>query len=155
MDNTTILSWNVRGLNARARRDAVRTLVADIRPSIVCMQETKLSVIDQMIVSSLLGTAFGAFAYLPASNTRGGILIAARQPDVELGEVLIGCYSVTVSVQIAAAASTSPSWWLTSVYGVRTTGRRRQGTLSGRAGGSPGRMPGTVGSDRRLQPYSE
>ena len=27
MDNTTILSWNVRGLNDRARRHIVRTLV--------------------------------------------------------------------------------------------------------------------------------
>lgn len=29
MDNTTVLSWNVRGLNAQARRDNVRTLVDD------------------------------------------------------------------------------------------------------------------------------
>jgi len=71
MDNTTIMSWNVRGLNERARRDNVRTLVDDIRPNIVCLQETKLDVISQYLVFAMLGMSFTDFAYLPASNTRG------------------------------------------------------------------------------------
>ena len=86
MDNITVLSWNVRGLNARARRDAVRTLVDDIRPSIMCLQETKLDVIPHTMVLSMLGIAFSEFAYLPASETRGGILITGRQPDVTISE---------------------------------------------------------------------
>ena len=86
MDNTTVLSWNVRGLNARARRDAVRTLIDDVSPSIVCLQETKLDVITDTMVLSMLGIAFSEFAYLPASETRGGILIAGRQPDVTISE---------------------------------------------------------------------
>lgn len=32
MANTTIISWNVRGLNAQARRDSVRTLADDLSP---------------------------------------------------------------------------------------------------------------------------
>lgn len=84
MDNTTVLSWNVRGLNAQARRDNVRTLVDDIRPSIVCLQETKLDVISEFLVFSLLGRDFVDFAYLPASSTRGGILIAGRRGSVSL-----------------------------------------------------------------------
>lgn len=78
MDNISILSWNVRGVNARARKDAIRTLVDGIRPSIVCLQETKLDVIPQTLIMLMLGSAFAEFAYLPASNTRGGILIAGR-----------------------------------------------------------------------------
>lgn len=38
MDNISIMSWNVHGLNERARRDAVRTLIDDIRPSVICLQ---------------------------------------------------------------------------------------------------------------------
>lgn len=45
MDNTTLLSWNVCGLNARARRDNVCTLVDDLRLAIVCLQETKLDLV--------------------------------------------------------------------------------------------------------------
>ena len=99
MDNTTLISWNVRGLNERARRDNVRTLVDDVRPSIVCLQETKLNVISEYLVFAMLGMNFTEFAYLPASNTRGGILVAARQSDVTLSDVLLGCYFVTVRVQ--------------------------------------------------------
>jgi mannosylglycoprotein endo-beta-mannosidase len=118
MNNKSVLSWNVRGLNARARRDAVRTLVDDIRPSIICLQETKLDVIPQTLLLSMLGVAFSEYAYLPAAETRGGILVAGRQQDVSFGEVLIGCYSVTVSVQPAGgAADVANTWWLTAVYG--------------------------------------
>jgi exonuclease III len=118
MDNTILLSWNVRGLNDRARRDVVRTLVDDIHPSIARLQETKLSVINQHLVFALFGSNFCDFAYLPASNTRGGILVAAKQSDVAISDVLIGCYSVTVKVTPRVMATgEDQSWWLSSVYG--------------------------------------
>ena len=103
MDNTTILSWNLRGLNARARRDCVHTLVSDIWPTIIYLQETKLNVIPQSTVFSLLGVSFSEFAYLPASSTRGGILVAGQCCDVAFIEVLIGCFSVTVAVKPLSA----------------------------------------------------
>lgn len=62
MENTPLLSWNVRGLSARARRDNVRTLVDDIHPSIVCLQETKLDVIPQSMVIAMLVVNFRDFA---------------------------------------------------------------------------------------------
>jgi hypothetical protein len=64
------MSWNVRRLNMRARQDNVRTLVDDI--SIVCLLETKLDVIPQSLVFSMLGINFSDFAYLPANNTGAG-----------------------------------------------------------------------------------
>jgi hypothetical protein len=45
METENIIIWNVRGLNAWSHHDAVRELVRAERPSIVCLQETKLSVI--------------------------------------------------------------------------------------------------------------
>lgn len=118
MDNITIMSWNVRGLNSRARRDNVRTLVNDLRPSIICLQETKLDVIPQSLVFSMLGINFQEFAYLPANGTRGGILIAGRQQVVSLGSVQVGCFSVSVRVRPAHQLATElDCWWLSSVYG--------------------------------------
>lgn len=119
MENTSVMSWNVRGLNDRSRRDTVRTLVDDVRPSIVCLQETKLAVIPQHMVFAMLGLSYSVFAYLPASNTRGGILIAAREADISMSDVLVGCFSVTVKVRHAsqAEADDDRSWWLSSVYG--------------------------------------
>lgn len=77
MDNTTILCWNVRGLNAGARRDNVRTLVNDVRPHIVCLVETKLHHVPQLLVSSMLGMNFVDYTFVPAAETRCGIFVAA------------------------------------------------------------------------------
>jgi len=58
------------------------------------------------------------FAYLPASSTRGGILIAGRRGSVSLSNVLVGCYSVTVAVEAAANTDDGDGkWWLSTVYG--------------------------------------
>jgi exonuclease III len=36
--------WNVRGLNGRARRNVVREFLVQHRATVVCLQETKVSV---------------------------------------------------------------------------------------------------------------
>lgn len=124
MDNTTLISWNVRGLNARARRDNVRTLVNDLKPAIACLQETKLDVISNSIVWSMLGVEFNEFAYLPASDTQGDILVAGRESAVRLDDVLVGCYSIIVKVQATAGALDTNGWWLTVVYGPQEDGEK-------------------------------
>jgi len=44
--NCQILNWNMRGLNDGARQDAVNELVKDTGATVVCLQETKLHLID-------------------------------------------------------------------------------------------------------------
>jgi exonuclease III len=39
--NCCILSWNVRGLNARAKCESVRQTILSTSATIVCLQETK------------------------------------------------------------------------------------------------------------------
>lgn len=114
MDNINILSWNVRGLNARARRDDARLVVEECRASLVCVQETKLAVVTDLTILEMLGTQFLDYAFLPASDTRGGILVAARRSAVTITDVHLGCFSITVKVQCTATADV---WWLTVVYG--------------------------------------
>jgi hypothetical protein len=58
MDCEIILCWNVRGQNARACHDVVRQLVVDERPFVVCLQETKLSIISDFDVVGMLGMSF-------------------------------------------------------------------------------------------------
>ncbi|WVZ86057.1 hypothetical protein U9M48_032900 [Paspalum notatum var. saurae] len=55
---------------------------------------------------------FVDYAFLPASETRGGIL--ARGPELSLGDVLVGCFTLTVRV---LSHGGSEPWWLTAVYG--------------------------------------
>lgn len=58
MDVSKILFWNIRGLNRKARRDAVRVMVASTSPEVVCLQETKKEAISRRMVMSMLGTDF-------------------------------------------------------------------------------------------------
>ena len=72
-----VLNWNVRGLNNRARRQVVRDLVNETRCTIAALQETKLEVFQLADVTEVLGARFSNhFVFLPAQDTRGGVLLA-------------------------------------------------------------------------------
>jgi hypothetical protein len=71
-----ILVCNVHGLNTNSHRDALRQLVVLERPSVMCLQETKLVVIlSSFDVVQLLGQGFN-YTDLPATQTHGRILVA-------------------------------------------------------------------------------
>ncbi|PNT71414.1 hypothetical protein BRADI_2g27172v3, partial [Brachypodium distachyon] len=104
-----ILVWNVRGLNCRARRLGVDTTGA----SIVFLQETKLSVVTPTLVMEVLGADFDDYFCLPATDTRGGILIPWDSRMIQLGSPHITDNCVTGLV----TPSQGPQWWLSCVYG--------------------------------------
>ena len=115
MDKTSILVWNVRGINDKGRRDNIRKVVHDFRPSVVCLLETKLSHISDHDVASFLGREFSEFVFRPAQRTRGGgtgILIAWRDGSFSVDHHFVYRYSVSVLL----SSSNGPPWWLTGVY---------------------------------------
>uniref|UniRef100_A0A452ZPN2 Endonuclease/exonuclease/phosphatase domain-containing protein n=1 Tax=Aegilops tauschii subsp. strangulata TaxID=200361 RepID=A0A452ZPN2_AEGTS len=66
MDHTPeIICWNVRGLNNPAKRKVVREFLSSLKVNLVCLQETKLELVDQFMVMQCLGPSFDGFAYLP------------------------------------------------------------------------------------------
>ena len=77
-NNCIVLNWNVRGLNAVNRRQVVcqrhdQRSQSDSGVD-VWLQETKLAVMNDNNISETLGTQFvGAYAALPATDTRGGV----------------------------------------------------------------------------------
>src|SRR6185312_13868579 len=107
-----LLVWNVRGLNARARRNAVRQLVAD---QCVSLQETKLADCDDAIIRELVGTNFDFFS-LPAAQTSGGILLAWNKDIWSATSPIYRDFSLSLSAHLTHVAS-GESWWLTVVYG--------------------------------------
>uniref|UniRef100_A0A453JT49 Endonuclease/exonuclease/phosphatase domain-containing protein n=1 Tax=Aegilops tauschii subsp. strangulata TaxID=200361 RepID=A0A453JT49_AEGTS len=74
--NLELVCWNVHGLNSPAKKKALREFTDTTHPAIFCIQETKLACIDDFTVMQCLGPAYDGFAYLPAIETRGGILVA-------------------------------------------------------------------------------
>ncbi|RCV46436.1 hypothetical protein SETIT_9G531800v2 [Setaria italica] len=109
-----ILVWNVRGLNARCRRDALRTMVGDANITVECLQETKLQDLSRFLVCEMLGQRFTSFAQLPSTGASGGILVACRGPEVSCYTVHTGRFSITVNI---ALGTSDDQWSLTTVYG--------------------------------------
>lgn len=113
MGSETCLIWNVHGLNARARRDMVRTVVDQHRVSLVCLQETKLSVITDQLILELLGSSFDYY-YLPALSTRGGILLPWRTNIWAASNFSTQNFSITLKLRLLIDGFTT---WVTTVYG--------------------------------------
>jgi len=48
-----IISWNVRGLNDHKKRVIIRGCLNRWKPTIICLQETKMEVIFEKTIHSL------------------------------------------------------------------------------------------------------
>jgi exonuclease III len=91
---------NAQGLNSPAKQEDVNHIISSIKPDLVCLQETKLASFNGSLIRSILGFVYeDSFVFLPAINSRGGILIAA-QDDV---------FSLHQSAQTKNTISTSVS----------------------------------------------
>ena len=114
MQPTKVLVWNVPGLNAPTRRNAVFQVCLAANPGIICLQETKLENVSATIVTQCLGNRFDLFFYLPATGTRGGILLAWDPLIMQLSNPHYMTNTVTALVQ---PLGSSAQWWITGVYG--------------------------------------
>jgi exonuclease III len=122
MDLSKIIIWNVRGLNKKARRDAVRQTIVSARPDMVCLQETKKASISRFMVMSLLGSEFDHFICLPALGTRGGILVAWKGGTCKVLQTRVDSFSVSVQVDHISGTP----WWFTGVYGPQPDDQKLQ-----------------------------
>jgi exonuclease III len=69
-----IMTWNVRGLNDRSKRTAVRKQIMLHRPHIITLQETKLGDIDRQIINESIAKSYDCELHNDAQGTAGGIL---------------------------------------------------------------------------------
>lgn len=111
--NPKIVIWNVRGLNARARRLVVCSLIATTDASIVCLQETKMALVYSRAVLETMGVEFDEYVYLSADGTPGGILLAWKSRAVAISNLLFTTNILTAKVSTPESAS----WWISVVYG--------------------------------------
>lgn len=114
MSRLSVLVWNVRGLNNPAKRRAVKESVVNSHASVVCLQESKLEVVDLLVIHELCGLDFDDFVALPASHTRGGVIVAWKGSVFRGSQVHLGQWSVTAKLEWIAG---NHSCFLTSVYG--------------------------------------
>ena len=108
-----ILIWNVRGLGDDDKCSLVRDVLTSCRPSIVCLQETKLQVLTQFKLRSFLTANLYNHAASPSDGASGGILVAWDSTVVTSQPVSTHKYHVTVSF---SSTTTNVYFVLTSVY---------------------------------------
>jgi exonuclease III len=113
MDPSKILIWNVRGLNASARQDAVRAEVVSSGVDVVCLQETKMQDISRFLVIRMLGPDFANFVFRPSIGASGGILVAWKDHINWSGVSRVDDNSMSILFHPADDVE----WWLTCVYG--------------------------------------
>ena len=67
-----ILCWNVRGINAMEKCDAVRDKIEESACSVVCLQETKREHFEMSFIRKFAPRRFDHFDYIPSVGASGG-----------------------------------------------------------------------------------
>jgi exonuclease III len=98
LEQLSILSWNVRGLNSPTSHEAIRDLILSATPKLVCLQETKLAMITLQTANEVLGYSFNDFKYLPATGTRGGIMLGWHTDFMEASNLELRCFSLSMTI---------------------------------------------------------
>ena len=106
--NLRIVSWNVRGLNEQDKWLRVRSLVRKWKADFVCLQETKMELINRGVISSLWGGQYLDWLYLGSVGVSGGILLMWDNRVVDKVEEAVGRFSVSVSLSLV----NSKMWWI-------------------------------------------
>ncbi|XP_045791342.1 uncharacterized protein LOC123886049 [Trifolium pratense] len=79
-----IISWNIRGLGGPEKRKEVRQMVGELKPFILCIQETKLQNCDTFLSSTLWGSSSHGFSYRPSAGASRGLLTLWDSSEVEV-----------------------------------------------------------------------
>ncbi|XP_073353833.1 uncharacterized protein [Aegilops tauschii subsp. strangulata] len=115
------MSWNVRGINALAKRSAICEVATTLKTAILTLQETKVEVWTTGIAKEIGGPMLQGCAVLPAMGTRGGAAIFWNKEIVEVESHSIGRFTITAKVK---ELGTNIQFWLTTVYGPNDDGIR-------------------------------
>lgn len=109
-----VLCWNVRGLNADARKRAVRNKIDESLASVVCLQETKMQFFDSRIIREFCHHRFDTFVFSPSNGASGGLLVLWN--SVVLSGVLVESKPYGIIIHFTSTHN-NEQWTLVNVYG--------------------------------------
>ncbi|GMI95019.1 hypothetical protein HRI_003171200 [Hibiscus trionum] len=70
----SLISWNIRGLGKKEKRCAVRRLLADKKPRILFLQETKMENFTPVILRNMGCRQNFEKAFSPSIGSAGGLI---------------------------------------------------------------------------------
>ena len=109
----SICSWNRSGLGDENKCSDVLAELIDLKPSIVLIQETKLSDIPPAKLRSFLPRSLDIHQFKPANGSAGGILSAFSSNLFSL--VSSTCHQFSLSTRLSSFSSTK-EFVITNVY---------------------------------------
>jgi exonuclease III len=112
--NLKIIAWNIQGLNNINKRIRTRNLIRMWKADVICLQETKLEVIDSRMVRSIWGSLYVDWASLGSNEASGGILVMWDKRVVERMEEAVGTLSLSLKFKNIADQF---DWMFTGIYG--------------------------------------
>jgi len=83
MGDIKLLNWNVRGLTCAARREAVKILIQQAGPSIICIQETKLDSVDRFLALEFLEQKCMCCEYPGGMESGPGSCVGTKQTEIQ------------------------------------------------------------------------
>ena len=95
-----ILSWNVRGLGSRAKRKRVKDTISKATPDVVLLQETKLEILDDLVVRDVWESRFKGWECLPSVGASGGVLVIWDTRFATKVDSIHGIFFVSVLLDI-------------------------------------------------------
>jgi exonuclease III len=118
----SVLSWNVRGLNDAAHRELVRETTSYVKPAVVCLQETKISIMTPALVLDTLGQRLASYHTLDAEGTRSGVLLGWDKDVVVVSDLKHRLFTISAIVKVLMSDS---SFKITTCYGP-ADGKRKE-----------------------------
>lgn len=112
--NWNVLCWNIRGLNATDKWDAVRNKIEESSCSIFCLQETKKERIDMHFIRNFAPRRFDRFDYIPSNGASEGLLVCWNSSI--FSGVVTTKTSFAMTLQFTSVHNLEV-WKLTTVYG--------------------------------------
>ena len=70
-----LVSWNVWGANDSSKRKVIKAMIRSQRADLVCIQETKIQSMTEVVVRSLGFGRFLDWGAMGAQGSAGGILV--------------------------------------------------------------------------------
>ena len=109
-----ILSWNVRDVNDPDKRRVIKSFLRSNRVDLVCLQETKVQQMNNVMARSIGVGRFLNWRALNAEGSAGGILLLWDKRRISLVDSVAGSFSVSCLFRME---DDDFQWVFSGVYG--------------------------------------
>lgn len=106
-------NWNVRGINDRKKRLALRIFFKESNCSVICLHETKRESFDLQHLRNFCPRRFNKFDFVPFVGASGGLIVIWS--DVVFQGSIEFKNEFSISIQFSSVHN-NDSWIITNIY---------------------------------------